>query len=90
MTFGWYPSLPVYILRVYKNNVEVEKAFQPIVDAGVESDQTLHLGTMLRLIPGDAIRVALVKVSDIGDQIIGSANGAETNFAVHRIEGQCV
>jgi hypothetical protein len=90
MTFGWYPSLPVYILRLYKNDVEVEKIFQPIIDAGTESDQTIYLTTVVSLNPTDTIRVALVKVSDIGEQIIGSADGAYTNIAIHRIEGQCV
>jgi hypothetical protein len=75
-------------LRVYKNNVETVKVFQPIIDRGSESDQTILLKTLLRLNPNDTIRIALVKVSAENDYIV--AGSPYTFLAIHRVEGQCV
>lgn len=85
---SWFPSQPVCVLRIFKNDVNVETIFRAVPHAGEESDQTLNLSSLMELAEGDTIRVSFTKVDQNLDVIIG--NTAYTYMAIHRVEGQCV
>lgn len=91
MHYDWYPQLPLYILwLIYNDGSSWEQTFQPIVHAGVESDQTVYLSTILFMMPGDQFWCNFSVIDDIAENIIGGTDGAYTYLSVHRIEGQCV
>ncbi len=84
---AWYPPRPIVTLGLYKNGAPVEAAYTPIHEAGVLSNQTIQLFTVLQLEPGDILQVRISKTME-NDTVI--ANSKYSYFTVHRLGGTCL
>lgn len=85
LTVDWFPARPIFTIYLYKNGTAIESSQLPIIEAGIQSNQTVKLVSIVKLDPSDTLDIRYTK-SIFDDVIYG--NTSYTYLAIHRLGGQ--